>query len=72
MAENLIETARLLVVSRESALLAPLWSVAQQNSWEIEPAGNPWDAVERVQSGIAPHLLLLDMPRRDADSLHLL
>ena len=72
MAENLIETLRLLVVSRESALLAPLWSVAEQNSWQIEAAGNPWDAVERVQSGIAPHLLLLDLPRGDGDSLHLL
>ncbi len=72
MAENLIETARLLVVSRESALLGPLWSVAEQNSWQIEAAGNPWDAVERVQSGIAPHLLLLDLPRGDGDSLHLL
>lgn len=72
MAENLTETARLLVVSRESALLGPLWSVADQNSWQIEAAGNPWDAVERVQSGIAPHLLLLDLPRGDGDTLHLL
>ncbi len=72
MAENLIETVRLLVVSRESALLGPLWSVAEQNSWQIEAAGNPWDAVERVQSGVAPHLLLLDLPRGDVDSLHLL
>ena len=72
MAENLTETIRLLVVSRESALLGPLWSVADQNSWQIEAAGNPWDAVERVQSGVAPHLLLLDVPRGDGDSLHLL
>jgi two-component system, NtrC family, response regulator AtoC len=72
VAENLTETIRLLVVSRESALLGPLWSVAEQNSWQIEAAGNPWDAVERVQSGVAPHLLLLDVPRGDGDSLHLL
>ena len=72
MAENLTETIRLLIVSRESALLGPLWSVAEQNSWQIEAAGNPWDAVERVQSGVAPHLLLLDVPRGDGDSLHLL
>jgi two-component system, NtrC family, response regulator AtoC len=28
--------------------------------------------MERVQSGIAPHLLLLDLPRGDGDSLHIL
>jgi two-component system, NtrC family, response regulator AtoC len=72
VAENLIETARVLVVSRESALLGPLWSVAEQNSWQIEAAGNAWDAIERVQSGIAPNVLLLDLPRGDNDSLHLL
>lgn len=72
MAENLIETVRLLVVTRESALLGPLWSVAEEKSWQIEAAGNPWDAIERVQSGVPPHLLLLDVPRGDGDCLHLL
>jgi two-component system, NtrC family, response regulator AtoC len=70
--ENLIETARLLVVSRESAILRPLWSLAEQNSWQIETAANPWDAIERVQSGAVPHMLLLDLPRGDGDNLHLL
>jgi two-component system, NtrC family, response regulator AtoC len=72
VAENLIETARLLVISRESGILGPLWSVAERNSWQIEAAGNAWDAVERIQSGISPNLLLLDLPRGDGDSLHLL
>jgi two-component system response regulator AtoC len=72
VAENITDIARLLVVSRESAVLRPLWSVAEQNSWQVETAGNPWDAIERVQSGVTPHLLLLDLPRGDGDSLHLL
>jgi two-component system, NtrC family, response regulator AtoC len=72
VAENLTETARLLVVSRESSILKPLWSVAEQNSWQLETAVTAWDAIERVQSGAVPHLLLLDLPRGDGDSLHLL
>lgn len=72
MPENMIETARLLVVSRESAVLRPLWSAADHNSWQIETAMNAWDAIERVQSGLVPHLLVLELPRGDADSLHLL
>ena len=72
MAENITETAHLLVVSREAAILRPLWSVAEPNSWQIEAAANAWDAIERVQSGAAPHLLLLDFPRGDGDCLHIL
>ena len=73
MTENTTpETARLLVVSRESAILRPLWSVAEPNTWQIEVAVSAWDAMERVQSGVAPHLLLLDLPRGDGDNLHAL
>jgi len=66
------ETARLLVVSRESAVLRSLWSIADTNSWHVESAVSAWDAMERVQSGVAPHLLLLDLPRGDGDTLHIL
>lgn len=66
------ESARLLVVSRESAVLRPLWSIADTNSWQVETAASAWDAMERVQSGVAPHLLLLDLPRGDGDALHIL
>lgn len=72
MAENITETAHLLVVSREAAILRPLWSVAEPNCWQIEAAANAWDAIERVQSGAAPDLLLLDFPRGDSDCLHIL
>jgi DNA-binding NtrC family response regulator len=66
------ETARLLVVSREPAVLRPLWSIADSNSWHVESAVSAWDAMERVQSGVTPHLLLLDLPRGDGDTLHIL
>lgn len=72
MAQNITETARLLVVSREPSVLRSLWSAAEPNSWQVETAGSAWDAIERVQSGAIPHLLLLDLPRGDGDGLHIL
>jgi two-component system response regulator AtoC len=72
VAEHITEAARLLVVSRESAVLRPLWSIAESNSWQIETAPSAWDAIERLQSGAIPHLLLLDLSRGDNDSLHIL
>lgn len=72
MAKNITETARLLVVSREPSVLRSLWSAAEPNSWQVETAGSAWDAIERVQSGSIPDLLLLDLPRGDGDGLHIL
>lgn len=72
MTEYITAPARLLVVSQESAVLRPVWTVAEPNSWHVEVAASAWDAVERVQSGSVPHLLVLDLPRGDGDSLHIL
>jgi len=70
--EKLIETARLFVVSRESTLLPPLWSMSESNSWQIDTATSAWEAIERIQSGPVPNLLLLDLPRGDGDAQHFL
>ena len=72
MAEKAIESVRLLVVSRESSVLLPLWAVGEANSWQLESAASGWGAMERVQSGVTPDLLLLDLPRGDNDGLHIL
>src|SRR6202166_3692115 len=72
MASQIIETLRLLVVSNEPSVLRLLGSTAQSNSWHLETSASGWDAMERVQSGAAPHLLLLDIPRGDGEGLHLL
>jgi DNA-binding NtrC family response regulator len=72
MTPNTIETFRLLVVSSEVSVLRLLGSTAQSNSWHLETSASGWDAMERVQSDAAPHLLLLDLPRGDGDGLHLL
>ena len=72
MSPHTIETVRLLAVSRDSAVLRLLWSIADSNSWHLETAANGWDAMERVQSDVPPDLLFLDLPPGDADTPHLL
>ena len=53
-------------------MVRSLWSIGEANSWQLETVGSGWEALESVQTGIAPDLLLLDLPRGDADSLHIL
>ncbi len=72
MINKTTETARLLVVSHDSAVLRPLWLIGESNCWQFESATNAWEAMERVQSGVTPDLLLLDLPQGDADGLHIL
>jgi len=49
-----------------------LWSIGEQNSWQLETVGSGWEALESVQAGKTPDLMLLDLPRGDGDSLHIL
>ncbi len=72
MTKTAIETVHLLVVSREPAVLRPLWSIGESNSWHLETAGNGWEALERLQSGAVPDLLLLELSDNDGDGLHVL
>jgi len=60
------------VVSRDAAILRLLQSIGESNYWQLESAANGWEAMERVQSGTTPNLLLLDLPPGDADGLHML
>jgi len=72
VAKEATEPVRLLVVSRESAVLRSLWSMGEANSWQLESAASGWGAMERVQSGVTPDLLLLDVSRGDTDGLQIL
>ena len=72
MAKTAIETVHLLVVSREPAVLRPLWSIGESNSWHLETAASGWEALERLQSGAVPDLLLLELSGNDGDGLHVL
>ena len=72
MAPHITETLRLLVVSSEPAVLRLLGSAAQSNDWHLESSASGWDAMEQVQSGTAPNLVLLDIPSGDGEGLQLL
>lgn len=72
MTENRNHTIRLLTVSNDQAVLRMLWSMEENNSWALETAVSGWDAMERVQSGAGPNLVLLDIPRGDGNSLQFL
>jgi two-component system response regulator AtoC len=62
----------MLVVSREPSSLAPLWTVASQNGWELEVAGSGCEALERSQAGAGPSLVLLHLAHADGDGLYTL
>lgn len=62
----------MLVVSHDSAVLRPFWSMGESNDWQFESVANAWEAIERMQSGATPDLLLLDLPQDDTDGLHIL
>jgi two-component system response regulator AtoC len=70
--ENQAETIRVLVVSREAAVLRLLWALEESSAWELETAATGWDARERVEAGGAPQLVMVDLARGDAEGLHLL
>ena len=62
-----METVRMLVVSRETAVLQCFWLTADSSSW-----ANGWGAMERMQSGRIADSLFLDIPRGNADGLRVL
>jgi len=72
MMGNTIETATLLVVSRDSGVIRLLRSMGESNRWQLDTATNVWKAMERVESGAMPDLLLLDIPQVDSGGLHIL
>ena len=70
MLKAAIEATKLLVVSRDSAILRPLWLMGESNGWQLELAADPWEAIDKTQSGATPDLLVLDLPAGSADGLH--
>ena len=72
MFDHVTESARILVVSNERSTLSRLWVLGDANGWQLETAGNGWEALERVQSGTGPDVILLDLPQGDSDGLHTL
>jgi two-component system response regulator AtoC len=60
---------RLLVVSRDSAVLRTLSSAVESNGWQIDIAGSAWEAIDMVQTGTALDMLLIDVPKGHPDGV---
>ena len=67
-----VATATMLLVSREPSALPGLWSLGELNSWQMETASCGLEALERVQNGLAPDVVVLDVLPGDSDSMHTL
>jgi two-component system, NtrC family, response regulator AtoC len=67
-----VETVRLLAVSRETATVSLLRSVARANSWHVVHTVSAWDAMDSVQTGLRPNLLLLDLAPGDAEGVQVM
>lgn len=67
--ENTVINPRLLVVSRDSAVLRTLWSAVESNGWQVDIAGSAWEAIDMVQTGAALDMLLIDVPKGHPDGV---
>ncbi len=70
--ENSTTAVRLLFVTRQAAEFLPLSALVQANSWKLERADSGLEVLERIQSGDAPQLILLELRRGESDCLHTL
>jgi DNA-binding NtrC family response regulator len=70
--EHSIKSAQILLVSKERSLLDLPWTGGENPDWELETAASGWEALERVQAGPGPDLLMLHLPSGDGDGLHML
>ncbi|HET9406328.1 MAG TPA: sigma 54-interacting transcriptional regulator [Candidatus Sulfotelmatobacter sp.] len=62
----------LLVVSQDLALSRLLWSIGREHDWKVEIATTGWSALEMLDAGAQPELIVLDLPRSAPDNLYML
>jgi len=67
--ENTVTAAGLLIVSRDSGILRPSCDVGQSNGWQVDFAGDVWEAVDKFRAGASPDIVLFDLPRGRMDGL---
>ncbi len=66
------EKPRILVVDDEPSMLRYLCTVLEVDSYEVATASNGSEAVQRLQGGFTPGLVILDMLMPDMDGLETL
>src|SRR4029077_14705594 len=72
LVENSMESAQILLVSKERSARASDWILAEKPGWQLETVGSGWEALDRVQAGHGPDLIVLDLLRGDSEGLHAL
>ena len=72
LVENSMESAQILLVSKERSARDLDWIPAENPGWQLETAGSGWEALERVHAGHGPDLIVLDLMRGDSEGLHTL
>ena len=72
MSDHPLESSRILMVSREASALNLLSGIGEANGWRLETANSGWEALERVQAGTAPDVIILDVAQDEGDGLHTL
>lgn len=72
MVENGVTIARILVVSRDCAVLRSVWSAGESSNWRLEIAASVWEAMDKLQAGATPDLLLMDLAKEATDGLQVL
>ena len=72
MANNGVNSVRLLLVSREPSAHGSLRSLGQANDWQLDTADSGLEVLDRIQSKVSPHLVLLDLKCGETEMLHTL
>jgi len=72
LAENFMESAQILLVSKERLARDLDWIPAENPGWRLETVGSGWEALERVQAEHGPDLIVLDLLCSDSEGLHAL
>jgi two-component system, NtrC family, response regulator AtoC len=72
LAENSMESAQILLVSKERSARDLDWIPGDHPGWQLETAGSGWEALERVHAGPGPDVIVLDLMRGDSEGLHTL
>jgi len=72
LVEHSMKSAQLLLVSKERSALDLPWISGENHDWQVDTAISGWEALDRVQSGPGPDLILLDLVQGDSDGVHTL
>ena len=72
MVENSMESAQILLVSKERSARDLDWIPGENPGWQLEVVGSGWEALDRVHGGHGPDLIVLDLIRGDCEGLHTL